>query len=173
MRWLWLTLLRAYLVTRRPWVRWSSNTTLYRACKGQPTRILVSLSSVKGFPDEHTCQTMLKEIESSGKKLYGINQGSQTSRPRKSPMRPANVWRNGHFLKIFKHLTYCFNKRLEIEVLFFSLFQCGPRDRDLNLSLMRPASHSEFDTPGIKRMRLLMTRNFQELFFVMTFVLLS
>ena len=32
-------------------------------------------------------------------------------------------------------------------MIFFSLFQCGPRD--LVLSLVRPASPFEFETPGL------------------------
>jgi len=36
--------------------------------------------------------------------------------------------------------------RWKFEGNFFHFFQCGPRD--LSLSLMRPASHSEFETPG-------------------------
>jgi hypothetical protein len=64
-----VTTLRAYLVTRRPWVHWKSNTCSHWVCKGQPIKILVSLSSVKGFPVALTCLTMLKELEYSGKNL--------------------------------------------------------------------------------------------------------
>ncbi len=37
----------------------------------------------------------------------------------------------------------------KLEGNFFHFFQCSPRD--LSLSLMRPASHSEFETPALIR----------------------
>ena len=49
---------------------------------------------------------------------------------------------------IFQQFTYVFSIQLDIVGLFFSLFQCGPRD--LFYSLMRtPQSQFEFDTPGL------------------------
>jgi hypothetical protein len=41
---------------------------------------------------------------------------------------------------------------MKFEGNFFHFFQCGPRD--LSLSLMRPASHFEFETPVIESERV-------------------
>ena len=66
-------------------------------------------------------------------------------------MRPANVRKNEYFKEILGYFTiFCPKFDLEHVILniFFSLFQCGPRD--FSLSIMRPPSHFEFETPGLK-----------------------
>ena len=78
---------------------------------------------------------------------FGLDQGSQTRSLREGPMRPANNKKNEEFKAILRHfalfLQYI-NFELKIKNNFF---QCGPRD--LSLSLVRPLSHFEFETPGV------------------------
>ncbi len=76
-----------------------------------------------------------------------ICQGSQTRGPREAPMRPANIRKNEDLkgkIELFTLLSQInwiltHNSRI--------LYSCGPRD--LTLSLMRPASPFDFETPAI------------------------
>ena len=72
-----------------------------------------------------------------------LKQGSQARGPREGPMWPANFRKN----KIYFFANTLF--LLQNSKTFFSLFQCDPRD--LPLSLMRPASHFEFEIPALKQ----------------------
>ena len=45
------------------------------------------------------------------------------------------------------HLAYFLNLASKFKICVFIFFQCGPQD--LTLSLMRPPSHFEFETPGV------------------------
>jgi hypothetical protein len=79
--------------------------------------------------------------------LFYQLQGSQTCGPREGPMRPANIRKNEDFEGNIK--SFC----LFYQIIWFLthnskiLFPCGPRD--LTLSLMRPASQFEFETPDL------------------------
>ena len=65
-------------------------------------------------------------------------------------MRPANIRKNINFYEIlgpFANFFPIYRFKTQNFQNIFSLFQCGPRD--LVLSLMRPASPFEFETPDV------------------------
>ena len=62
-------------------------------------------------------------------------------------MRPAHLKKNLDFYRNIKEFGLFLHKHKFLLRYFFSFFQCGPQE--LNLSLMRPASHFEFETPDV------------------------
>jgi hypothetical protein len=82
-----------------------------------------------------------------------LNQGSQTRGPqatcglREGPMRPANIRKNEDFEGNIKSFCLFFQKKRFLTHNSEFLFPCGLQD--LTLSLMRPASHFEFETPAL------------------------
>jgi len=81
----------------------------------------------------------LQEFE-NGELLLTLNQWSQTRGPRTSK-NSAGFFKFVDNLPIFQlFLDFSWN-------FFFTFFQCS--QRDLSLSLMRPESHSEFETPDL------------------------
>ena len=67
------------------------------------------------------------------------------------PARGSNAAWEHHKNEDFSFIqrqAFFFDIYKETQSQFFSLFQCGPRN--LVLSLMRPASPFEFETPDIK-----------------------